>query len=40
VSGAGYALAPLLQITSGQGAKLDIELVQIDMAFEEGSAVV
>lgn len=40
VSGAGYALAPMLQITSAVGAKLDIELVGIDMTYEEGGVVV
>ena len=40
VSGAGFALAPMLQVTSGIGAKLDVELVGIDLAYETGGTVV
>lgn len=40
VSGAGYALAPMVQITSGIGAKMDVELVGIDLLFEQGAVVV
>lgn len=40
VSGAGYVLAPTLQITSGIEAKPNIELVRTDVLFEQGEAVV
>jgi hypothetical protein len=40
VSGAGFALAPMLQVTSGIGAKLDVELVGIDLSYEGGGTVV
>lgn len=40
VTGAGYALAPMVQITSGSSSKLNIELVRVDLAFEVGGAVV
>lgn len=40
VSGAGYTLAPTLQITSGFEEKLNIELIRTDIAYEVGGAVV
>lgn len=40
VSGAGYALAPQLQITSGQATKPNIELVRTDFGYQPGGAVV
>lgn len=40
VAGAGNAMAAQLQITSGQATKPNIEVVRIDMAFEQGGAVV
>lgn len=40
VTGDGYALAPTIQITSGQATKPNIELVRLDVAFEVGGAVV
>ncbi len=33
-SGAGYAIAPCLQITSGAAIPLDAEIIRIDMTFE------
>jgi hypothetical protein len=40
VSGMGYTLAPQVQITSGQQAKPNIELIRVDFAFESGEAFV
>ena len=40
VTGAGFALAPTLQITSGQDQKPNIEVVRLDIAFETGGSVV
>jgi hypothetical protein len=40
VSGMGYTLAPQVQITSGQQAKPNIELIRVDFAFETGEAFV
>lgn len=40
VSGAGFAIAPTIQVTSGQAQKLNIELVKVDIAYEAGGAVV
>ena len=40
VTGAGYALAPCIQVTSGSTQKLNVELVRVDMAYEVGGAVV
>ena len=39
VNGAGYAIAPALQITSGNLAPPEIELVRIDAIYEIGDAV-
>jgi len=40
VTGAGYALAPMVQITSGSSVYQTIELVRIDVAYEAGGRVV
>jgi len=40
VTGAGYALAPTVQITSGGAERLSVELVRVDVAFETGERVV
>jgi hypothetical protein len=40
VAGQGFALAPQVQITSGQQAKPNIELIRVDFAFETGEALV
>jgi hypothetical protein len=40
VRGAGMALAPTLQITSGSATKLNIEVIRADLAFESGGSVV
>lgn len=40
VVGSGIALAPTIQITSGQAQKLNVELVKIDVMIEAGEAVV
>jgi hypothetical protein len=40
VAGMGYTLAPQVQITSGQQAKPNIELIRVDFAFEAGEAFV
>jgi hypothetical protein len=40
VTGAGFAMAPTIQITSGQTAKPNIEIVRLDVAFEAGGSVV
>lgn len=40
VTGAGFALAPTIQITSGQLQKPSIEIVRMDVAFETGGSVV
>ena len=39
VAGNGHSLAPQLQITSGQAAKPQIELIRTDMTFREGRVV-
>lgn len=39
VSGAGYALAPALQITSGISTAPDVDLVRIDVSYETGDIV-
>jgi hypothetical protein len=40
VRGAGMALAPTLQITSGSATKLNSEVIRADLAFESGGSVV
>lgn len=40
VTGSGYALAPMLQITSGGTQRLDIEMNLAEIAFETGGVVV
>lgn len=40
VTGAGFAIAPTLQITSGQDQKPNIEITRLDLAFETGGSVV
>ena len=40
VRGAGMALAPVLQITSGSASKLNIEVIRADLAYEAGGSVV
>lgn len=40
VIGDGYAMAPTIQITSGQVTKPNIEIVRLDIAFEVGGSVV
>jgi hypothetical protein len=40
VTGAGFAMAPTIQITSGQVTKPNIEIVRLDIAFETGGSVV
>ncbi|MEM9523122.1 MAG: hypothetical protein AAF982_03875 [Pseudomonadota bacterium] len=40
VTGAGYTIAPMLQITSGGVAALNLEMVRVDLSFEEGGVVV
>lgn len=36
VSGAGFALAPTVQVTSGGATRLDVEFVRLDLNFETG----
>ncbi len=40
LAGAGHVLAPQVQITSGMESKPNIELVRIDMMYEDGGVVV
>jgi hypothetical protein len=40
VTGAGFAMAPTIQITSGQLTKPNIEILRLDLAFETGGSVV
>lgn len=40
VSGQGYAMAPMVQITSGGATALNIELVRVDIEYEQGGLVV
>jgi hypothetical protein len=40
VTGAGFAMAPTIQITSGQLTKPNIEILRLDIAFETGGSVV
>lgn len=40
VTGSGFALAPTIQITSGQAEKPNIEIVRLDIAFQTGGSVV
>lgn len=40
ISGAGFTMAPTLQITSGSPEKLNIELVRTDFTYETGGMVV
>jgi hypothetical protein len=39
VGGSGYAIAPASQITSGNIIPPDVELVQIDMTYDQGDIV-
>jgi hypothetical protein len=39
VGGAGYAIAPSSQITSGNAIPPDVELVRVDMTYEQGDPV-
>lgn len=38
VSGDGYRMAPVLQVTSGAAVPLDVEIVTLDVTFESGDA--
>ncbi|MCP3878333.1 MAG: hypothetical protein GY701_08065 [Sulfitobacter sp.] len=40
VAGTGFALAPMLQITSGGGSRLPVELIRVDFLAESGGRVV